>query len=65
MKCMVKSLPLQRWDLASRAIKQLKDQIIITDLTLADTTMCNSTHLIYLLFKNTMKERDKGEWKSG
>ena len=30
IKCMIKSLSLQRWYLASRAIKQLKDQIIIT-----------------------------------
>ena len=43
MKCTTKLLPLLEQCLASRAVKQLKEQIIITVLTLADATTHNST----------------------
>ena len=43
MKCTIKLLPLLKQCLASRAVKQLKEQIIITVLTLADATTHNST----------------------
>ena len=56
MKCMIKSLPLQRWHLASRAIKQLKDQIIITAFQWFkhwQTLQCVIPHTCFIYYLKT------------